>query len=479
MEENDKTWSIARTRHIPSLWPLITYWGWDVRNQFKVKTSGIAIHVFDKGHCTALFEKEPRPALSKSALIFLEKNINNLEKIRKKGISSGKSVIRDIKFMSKKAKKAKIEDFISFLNKVEEIYPKLVRDNMMYWLLTSELLESEIRKEISKLNPEQITEIFHTMSLSSISSYSKKEEDEFEKLIELYKKDSLSSKTKAEIKKFSKKYFWFPYEYVGPGIWDEETVRKRVEEESKKSDYKSHKVDVKKLQKSCIQTYDLSKKSQELFKILRTMTLMQDDRKMFNSQFCYYANGIILSELAKKLEISREEVLYIDQELISLYLEDENVFRSRIKRRSQFFTTSQLNGKRTIYEGEEAKEYLKSQGIDLFSNLDVQEIKGQVASPGKVNGIVRVLKTSHVTDFKPGNILVTGMTTPDFVVLMKKASAVITDEGGITSHAAIVSREVGIPCIIGTRNATKILQDGDEVEVDADKGIVRILKRAR
>ena len=76
---------------------------------------------------------------------------------------------------------------------------------------------------------------------------------------------------------------------------------------------------------------------------------------------------------------------------------------------------------------------------------------------------------------KPGDILVTTMTTPDFVPLMQKASAVVTDIGGLLSHAAIISREFNKPCIIGTKIATKVLKDGDEVEVDADKGIVRKL----
>ena len=73
-------------------------------------------------------------------------------------------------------------------------------------------------------------------------------------------------------------------------------------------------------------------------------------------------------------------------------------------------------------------------------------------------------------------VLVTSMTRPEMVVAMEKAAAIVTDEGGITSHAAIVSRELKIPCIIGTKVATKILKNGDLVEVDAFKGIVRKIK---
>ena len=70
------------------------------------------------------------------------------------------------------------------------------------------------------------------------------------------------------------------------------------------------------------------------------------------------------------------------------------------------------------------------------------------------------------------------MTMPDFVMAMKKAAAIVTDEGGITCHAAIISREFKKPCIVGTRIASDILQNGDLIEVDANKGLVKILKRA-
>jgi pyruvate,water dikinase len=77
--------------------------------------------------------------------------------------------------------------------------------------------------------------------------------------------------------------------------------------------------------------------------------------------------------------------------------------------------------------------------------------------------------------FQEGEILVTGMTRPEFVPLMRRAAAIVTDEGGITCHAAIVSRELNKPCIIGTKFATHILKDGDEVLVDANQGIITIL----
>ena len=84
-----------------------------------------------------------------------------------------------------------------------------------------------------------------------------------------------------------------------------------------------------------------------------------------------------------------------------------------------------------------------------------------------------IIRAKDMWKMQKGDVLVSIATDPDVVPAMKKASAIVTEQGGITSHAAIVSRELGIPCIIGTKIATKIFKDGDMVEVDANKGVVR------
>ena len=78
---------------------------------------------------------------------------------------------------------------------------------------------------------------------------------------------------------------------------------------------------------------------------------------------------------------------------------------------------------------------------------------------------------------KEEEVLITGMTRPDFVPLMRKAAAIITDEGGLTCHAAIIARELGIPCVVGTRIATAVLKDGNLVEVDGTKGLIKIISK--
>jgi pyruvate,water dikinase len=100
-------------------------------------------------------------------------------------------------------------------------------------------------------------------------------------------------------------------------------------------------------------------------------------------------------------------------------------------------------------------------------------IRGLGASPGRGSGEVRVLASPHKDDgFESGDVLVAEMTTPDWVPLMMKASAIVTDGGGVTCHAAIVSREMGLPCVVGTRNATKVLKDKMLVTVDGTHGTV-------
>lgn len=117
---------------------------------------------------------------------------------------------------------------------------------------------------------------------------------------------------------------------------------------------------------------------------------------------------------------------------------------------------------------------------NLVVHQDISQIKGNTGSKGFIKGRVKIVIDPYNDAHKmeEGDVLVTGMTRPEFVPLMKMATAIVTDEGGITCHAAIVSREMKKPCIIGTKNATKILQDGDLIEVDADNGVVKIISRA-
>ena len=104
-------------------------------------------------------------------------------------------------------------------------------------------------------------------------------------------------------------------------------------------------------------------------------------------------------------------------------------------------------------------------------------LRGKAASKGIVIGRVKIVPDSSVSvNFEKGDILVAPMTKPSMILLMNKASAIVTDTGGILCHAAILSRELGIPCIVGTYKATKILKDGVLIRVNGNKGLIEIIE---
>lgn len=129
-----------------------------------------------------------------------------------------------------------------------------------------------------------------------------------------------------------------------------------------------------------------------------------------------------------------------------------------------------VDGKRHVFVGDDA---VRSIEIALFGNANADFVTGVPAFSGVVSGRCRVVPDPfNPGDFREGDILVTGMTRPEFVPLMKKAAAVVTDAGGMLCHAALVAREMKKPCIVGTEKATKVFKDGDMLEVDAVKGRV-------
>lgn len=102
-------------------------------------------------------------------------------------------------------------------------------------------------------------------------------------------------------------------------------------------------------------------------------------------------------------------------------------------------------------------------------------LKGMGVSSGNASGLVRIVNDASASkDFLTGEILVARMTDPTMVIMMSKAAAIVTDTGGMTCHAAIVSREMGIPCVVATKTATQVLKDGMKVGVDGKKGEVQL-----
>ena len=100
-------------------------------------------------------------------------------------------------------------------------------------------------------------------------------------------------------------------------------------------------------------------------------------------------------------------------------------------------------------------------------------VEGLGASPGRASGTARVItKLDHLDQVREGDVIITEMTMPDMVPAMKRAAGIVTDEGGMTSHASIVSRELGVPAVVGTQRATSIIEDGQSITLDGDRGVV-------
>ncbi len=146
-------------------------------------------------------------------------------------------------------------------------------------------------------------------------------------------------------------------------------------------------------------------------------------------------------------------------------------------RKNKKFVYQNCKGNEIVLWVEDPKEIINK--IEKKEPISKNLIKGKTSYPGKVVGNVKLILGNKLNnlEFKEGDILVAMSTNPELLPIMKKSGAIVTDEGGITSHAAIISRELKIPCIIGTKIATKVLKDRDLVEVNANKGIVKILEK--
>ncbi len=199
----------------------------------------------------------------------------------------------------------------------------------------------------------------------------------------------------------------------------------------------------------------------------------------------YYAMTFFFEELRKKLSRARgyecpfnDVVSFTTPEIIDFVERDILVEDQELKMRSDtsYAYYYQKGGFELLTDKTEIDNLHKA----LQSIEDIKEIKGQIAFVGKVTGKVKIVTSmADAVNLSEGEILVSTMTFPEYIHAMKKAAAFVTNEGGITCHAAIIARELKKPCIIGTKIATQVLKDGDLVEVDATSGMVKVLEKAK
>lgn len=286
------------------------------------------------------------------------------------------------------------------------------------------------------------------------------------------------------LKKHTQDFGWLTFYYIGPpmriidlikAIRNDLSSKESISEQIKKIENHFQKLPAKK--KKIIKELNLPSKIVYLLNVSSFFTLLKDHRKGVY-QKSYVAMEPVIKEIAKRLNLSIKEVKYlIDNEIKKALLKSKD-FSRIVKQRVEYCVTHVHKGKIEVLIGDNATQLINNYIVQPEALVKADKIIGTIAYSGKAKGIVKlVINKEDVDKVKEGDILVSPATNPDLIIAMKKAVAFVTDRGGITSHAAIVSRELKKPCIVGTGNATKILKDGDLVAVDAENGVVIKLNR--
>lgn len=292
-------------------------------------------------------------------------------------------------------------------------------------------------------------------------------------------------KIRNKILRHHKKYLWLHYTYEGPileleyfieiwkGLIKQDNLEKLIKERKNKFNT------LIKEQNRLFKELQFTNKEKFLIKIAKDIIWIKGWRKD-----CMYFGSFILdkiaTEIGKRLGLSLNQVRYFcDWEVRDALLKNKFNADELNQRRKFSLIISNSNGKPKIYSGVNAKKAFKKLYFEKEKIIKVDEIKGTSAYPGIAKGTVKIVETiEDIKKMNKGDILLSETTYPALVPAMKLAAAIVTNVGGITCHAAIVSRELKIPCVVGTKIATKVFKDGVRVEVDANNGIVKKIKES-
>lgn len=330
--------------------------------------------------------------------------------------------------------------------------------------------------EVSKVN-----EYYAILSSSVKLTTTQKEEIDF---LEILSKSKIY--WQKLFKKHLEKYSYLPMWFDGQS-WDIYDLNKRAVVFNDKKE-------IKKRWRTLKNEIDLIKKKKR--KIIKELNMPVEIKKMVENiqEFSYlrqqgevqisYHNfqGRFLKKMvAKKLDIKLNDLVYLtDEEIIDGLKNRKSSFSKKIRERKKYCFIIMRDGKYKIYTGLKAKkevQKIKSKIINERASIKKQ-YKGVVGSVGYARGRAYVMKNlSDVDKINDQEIMVVSGTSVEYLTAMKKAVAVIAEIGGITSHAAVICREMKKPCLIQVENATKIFKNGDLVEVDAINGTAKILDK--
>ena len=345
-------------------------------------------------------------------------------------------------------------------------------------LSTDSLLASKIKAALeAKGMEDRFIEYFAILTAPTFLSFLQQEEIALLKVAAKIK--SNPREEKILIERHQKDWFWIRNNYVKDHIVELEEFKNQLEQyktldiAKRIKEIKSFAVKHKTDKEALMTKINIPKELRTLLAITDDFNAWQDERKKGTFWATHYFS-LLLTEFSKRTEYSLEQLKYAFPPEMGAILAGQIPSHELDKRIEYCMILWILD------------HYDVTTDLALIEKLDrigtgkatqTKELKGFTASRGKVTGTVKIIESVEETHkITENDILVAVMTRPDYVPAMRKASAFVTDEGGVTCHAAIVAREMNKPCVIGTKIATKVLKDGDKVEVDATKGIVRIIK---
>ncbi len=372
------------------------------------------------------------------------------------------------------------EKLLNIFKKFFPLYDRPVRH-----ITVIRILNREVQKRLNdyfnnKFKPQDIAaEILNILTSPEKLSIDALEEIDFLKILKKKSQKDFS----LLLRRHLDKYLWLPVGYLDEKEWDMAYLRKRVKDFSMKKINPDKRIgeiedrikNIKEQKKKLIKKYKIDREIMEICQLVAWGAYFKDLIRERINMGHYYTRPLF-KEIAKRKGLTFKEIKNLGfKEIVEMLGKGKN-FSERIKQRKNEFIVLCLNGKRKeIYDRDKIKKFISG----LKDKSEGKVIKGLSVSLGKASGPVLNINKQTGQVKQKGYVLVTTMTTPELVPLLRDAVAVVTDEGGLTCHAAIVSRELKIPCIVGTKVATQALKDGDLVEVDADKGIVKILKKKK
>lgn len=295
--------------------------------------------------------------------------------------------------------------------------------------------------------------------------------------------EKVKGKIPAEITHHLEKYSWLQMRWLFGRPAKLENIIERAEHlfdegdiSEKISFFQNKSKKVEEATGDFVRTFKVEKNDAELIRIIKEYVFIRTYRSDIINHALFFMMPI-LEESAKRLSITYDDILYLSYQEILESLKRGTLLKDiNISERKTMWALFREKDTLYILQGKEIAEFVEIQEFNKDYSESVKEITGQTGYKGKITGIVKtVITPDDVKKVSKGDILVAVMTFPSYIAAMEKASAFITDEGGILCHAAIVAREMNKPCIIGTKISTKVLKDGDEVEVDANIGIIKVL----